>query len=488
MLQGLENAIVIVFYLVVDIGIRIYALVYIPQNRRPSSAMAWIVAIFFVPLLGFLLYLLIGNTKLPKKRRQKQQTIDGLITERTNHQAMIGEENAPDESFMGVASLNASLGALPLVGGNNLDIIEDYKQQLSDMTKDINNAKNYVHAEFYIMSFDETTKPFFDSLVAANKRGVKVKVLLDHIGSMPYPGYKPLLELFRANNVNYQLMLPVKPLKGQYQRPDLRNHRKLLVVDGKVGFAGSINIIDSTYQKKSNIKRGLHWHDLVVRTTGPIVGSLEAVFIGDWYAETDEILKYSKPKVGEKYIDAGSHDCQLVPSGPGYEGENNLKLFNSLMYMAKNKIIITSPYFVPDESMLYAITTAAERGVKVELFVSEIGDQFFVYHAQRSYYEVLLKSGVKIFMYKSPTVLHAKHVTIDDTVAVVGSSNMDMRSFSLDLEISLLVYSDDFVNKMRKVESRYKKNCRELTYKEWMDRPRKHRLIDNVARLTSSLQ
>lgn len=181
-------------------------------------------------------------------------------------------------------------------------------------------------------------------------------------------------------------------------------------------------------------------------------------------------------------------DCQIVPSGPGYPSENNLRLFLNLLYVAQKSIIITSPYFVPDESMLYAITTATARGVVVELFVSEIGDQAMVYHAQRSYYEALLLAGVRIWMYKSPTILHAKHFTIDDEVAVIGSSNMDMRSFSLNFEVSLMVRSADFVEDLREVQQDYRENSRELTMFEWRKQPLRSTVLDNLARLTAGLQ
>jgi cardiolipin synthase len=181
-------------------------------------------------------------------------------------------------------------------------------------------------------------------------------------------------------------------------------------------------------------------------------------------------------------------DAQVVPSGPGFDGENNLRLFNSLLYLAQERIIITSPYFVPDESMLYAITTAAQSGIDVQLFVSEIGDQPVVYHAQRSYYEELLRAGVRIWLYKAPTVLHSKFFTIDDEVAVIGSSNMDMRSFSLNLEISVMIHGKSFVDDLRKIEQEYRDTSRELFLDDWMKRPRAAAVLDNVARLTAAVQ
>ena len=182
----------------------------------------------------------------------------------------------------------------------------------------------------------------------------------------------------------------------------------------------------------------------MARFEGPVVAGIDALFVTDWYSETGELL--TREAAPARKSGDGDLDCQVVPSGPGFSGENNLRLFNSLVYAAQERIILVSPYFVPDDSMLYAITTAAQSGLDVQLFVSEIGDQFFAFHAQRSYYEQLLRSGVRIFRYAKPTILHAKHFTIDDQIAVIGSSNLDMRSFTLDLEISVMVRGEAFIS------------------------------------------
>jgi cardiolipin synthase A/B len=300
-------------------------------------------------------------------------------------------------------------------------------------------------------------------------------------------GYRKTLRRLKRMGVRWQLMLPVQPLRGKYQRPDLRNHRKILVVDGEVGFMGSQNIIDRSYNKRSNIRRGLKWKELVVRVEGPIVSGLEAIFATDWYLETGEPPMREIVPLGQE-AEAQNLDCQVVPSGPGYSNENNLKLFLALMYAARERIILTSPYFVPDEAMLRAISGATQRGVHVELFVSEIGDQALVYHAQRSYYEALLRAGVKIWLYRAPYILHSKHFTIDDDVAVIGSSNMDIRSFELNMEVSLLVRGTSFVREMRVVEDGYRANSRELTLDEWLGQPIRSTVLDNLARLTSALQ
>ena len=284
-------------------------------------------------------------------------------------------------------------------------------------------------------------------------------------------------------------MLPVMPLRGKYQRPDLRNHRKILVLDGDVGFLGSQNLIDRTYNKPKNRRRGLKWQELVTRVEGPVVRAMNAVFLTDWYSETGEILLDQAPGLtGQPTRDAGHLACQIVPSGPGFDNDNNLKLFNSLLYQARGRVSLTSPYFVPDESLIAAVTTASERGVDVELFVSELGDQPMVFHAQRSYYEVLLRAGVRIYLYPAPYILHAKHFTVDDDLAVIGSSNMDMRSFGLNLEVVMMVSGRSFTSQMRAVEDRYRAISRELTLEEHLDHHVGTRILDNLARLTSALQ
>ena len=225
----------------------------------------------------------------------------------------------------------------------------------------------------------------------------------------------------------------------------------------------------------------------MVRFDGPIVAGLNALFVTDWYSETDELLlREAEDDAQVKHRHA--LDAQVVPSGPGFELENNLRLFNALMYGAQRKLIVTSPYFVPDDSLLYAITNAAYRGLDVQLFASAVGDQWLVYHAQRSYYEALLRSGVRIWLYEAPTILHAKHISIDDEVAVIGSSNMDMRSFSLDYEISIMLRGKQAVADLREVEQSYREHSRELSLEEWQKRSFWSKTMDNIARLTAAVQ
>jgi cardiolipin synthase len=478
---------IVILLVLLDLSIRVFSIIYVPINRKPQTATGWLLAIFLIPYIGFILFLLVGSTKLPKSRRHKQAEINQYILDQTEGIERVRKDHTWPSWLDGVTELNKRLGSMPLVGNNRAELLPDYDEAIASMTAAVDDATRFVHVEFYIATLDDTTRPFFDALERATDRGVTVKFLLDHIASRGYPGYRDTLRRLDEMGAEWHLMLPVQPLRGKYQRPDLRNHRKILVVDGTVAFTGSQNLIDRSYDVQAHIQRGLRYKDLLARFEGPVVAGINALFVTDWYSETDELLLRETDPVQRAEQDAPL-DCQVVPSGPGFDGENNLRLFNVLLYKAEKKVSITSPYFVPDDSMLYAITTTAQRGVEVELFVGEIGDHTLTWHAQRSYYEGLLRAGVRIYLYNQPTILHAKHFTIDDDVAVIGSSNMDMRSFSLNLEISVMVRGRSFVDALRGVQQSYKEDSFEITLEEWLERPTRSQVLDNVARLTAALQ
>ena len=474
-----------------DWAIRITALIIVPRGREPTAAMAWLLAIFLIPFVGIIFFLLIGSSKLPKKRVEKQAEINRMIAARAAGLDLASDRATWPAWFASLTEQNRVLGALPALGGNTATLIGDYRGSIDAMAAEIDTATRFVHVEFFIVSFDETTKGFFAAMERAVQRGVTVRVLLDFIASGKAAGHDETYAELDRIGAKWSFMLPVRPLKGEYQRPDLRNHRKLVVVDGRVGFMGSQNLIDRSYNSKKNLKRGLQWQELVTRVTGPVVSAINAVFLSDWYLETDELL------VDDEHVPVAAVEpdhspdalvCQVVPSGPGYDAENNLRLFLALINSAQKRAIITSPYFVPDEAMLYAITSACYRGLDVQLFVSEIGDQGSVWPAQRSYYRNLLEAGVKIWLYPGPYILHSKHLSIDDDVAVIGSSNMDIRSFALNAEVTLLVRGRSFVEQMRAVEQGYRDAGRRLTLEEWEKEPASATFLDGVARLTSALQ
>lgn len=476
---------------VVDLLIKVVALGVVPRNRRPGTAMAWLLAILLIPSVGLIAYLMLGQTRLDRRRHERQRALNEEVTRyvaglpRPPHLESISPVDAA------TIELNERLGSLPATPGNRVDLIPDYAGSIEAMTAAVESAEHYVHVQFYITACDHLTEPFFDALDRATARGVTVRLLLDHLGSRGIPVWRQLVRRLNASDIDWHPLLPIAPLRGQLRRPDLRNHRKLLVVDGQVAFTGSQNLIEPGYDKPKNHRAGREWVELTARVEGPLVSALNVVFASDWNSETGELLRSELTESATAWLSgepAGDVTGQTVPSGPGLEAENNLRAFTSLMYAARERISITSPYFVPDESLLYAVTTAARRGVAVELFVSEGKDQFMVYHAQRSYYEALLEAGVRIYLYPKPAVLHAKHFSIDDEIAVLGSSNMDMRSFALNYEISLMLFDGDPVAQMRKVEDGYRAVSRELLLEEWLARPKVAAYVDNVLRLTAALQ
>jgi cardiolipin synthase len=476
----------------IELTIRITMVGIVPGNRRPTTAMAWLMAIFFLPVAGLLLYLLFANTKLSRRRIERQRNVNESILEATQH--LSGGTSAPDapDWVLSAVQLNRKLGALPLLAGNAVEFITDYKESLDEMRREIERARRYVHVQFYIIGDDELyVTPILEALERAVARGVKVRVLFDHLGSIRVKGYFSLVRRMSAAGINWRRMLPLAPFQRRWRRPDLRNHRKIVVVDGQVAFTGSQNLIEPGYKRASAHKIGREWVELMAKIHGPLVTSLDVVFATDWSQETDEDLLNDLAVVEEAILeapDAGEDLGQVVPSGPGFEAENNLRLFNTLIYSATERLSITSPYFVPDDSLLYAITTAAQRGVAVELFVCEKGDQALVQHAQQSYYEALLRAGVRIYRYHAPAVLHSKCMAVDDDVVVMGSSNMDMRSFSLNLEITLMLLGADLVSELMKVQDSYRENSTELTLEQWSRRTPVNRWIDNVARLSATLQ
>lgn len=470
-----------------EIAIVVAALGVIPGNRRPSTGMAWLILVLAVPFFGLLAFLFLGRADVGRKRRETQEQANEIIRERTAEVTQLDMAAHGLEYVTSVAFLNRRLGSLPAVKGNTVQLFPDYLESIEAMTRAVDGAERFVHVQFYITGWDEVTEPFFAALVRATERGVRVRLLLDHLGSRGIPSYKETVRRLDETDIEWRRLLPVDPLRGEWRRPDLRNHRKILVVDDAVAFAGSQNLIEPGYDKPKNHELGRKWVELTTSVRGPAVRSLDKVFLTDWYTETGELPDegiHSEPHGGGE----GDTVVQVVPSGPGFVAENNLRMFTTLIYSAQHRVSITSPYFVPDESLLYAMTTAAQRGVAVELFVGEEADQFMVHHAQRSYYQALLETGVRIHLYPSPLVLHAKHFTIDDTVAVLGSSNMDLRSFALNAEVTLMLLGEQVVRDMRAVEDTYRSLSRELTLAEWQDRPRRSRYIDNVMRLTSALQ
>lgn len=485
--------------LIIDYTIKILAIGYVPEGRRPSSSNAWLLTILLIPFLGLPLFLLMGSPYINKRRHRIHQEVNDLIEDVHDDVPDVPEGMEVSAETESVIRLNRKLTRMPALTGVNHGVHHDYEASIRRMTEAVDEARSYVHVEIYIMAWDETTRPFFRALERAVQRGVKVRLLFDQVGSWKYPGYRTLKKELTRMGVDWYLMLPLQPWKRRFRRPDLRNHRKMLIIDGDVGFLGSQNIIDSSYLMRGNVKIGRHWIDVMVEMSGPIVSSMEMIFASDWYMESGETLDirdYAEAhmKIANTEKTSATNLVQIVPSGPGYTTEPNLRMFNSIVHHAKKRLVLCSPYFIPDESLLEAVTSACYRGVRVELYVSEQADQFSVDHAQSSYYQALLEAGVHIYQFPRPAVLHSKYVLADpddvdgDPLGVVGSSNLDMRSFGLNYEISMMIAKGNLIQQLNALTTTYAQQCKTLPLEKWNERSWGRRYVDNVMRLTSALQ
>jgi cardiolipin synthase A/B len=453
-------------------------LVVVPFRRAPSAAKGWLLLIFFEPWVGLLLYVLIGRAKLPRKQRAKLAELPeamATVAERfANHPNLFHPE--VDPALSQAVALAEHLGGSPILGGNSVEILVDYDGVIARLVADIDRAQHHVHLQFYIFADDAATGPVIAALDRAARRGVACRVLIDAIGSRA--AVRTLRPKLTALGVANHAMLPVSLFPWRKARLDLRNHRKIAVIDGRVGYTGSQNLVAAGFNK------GLTYEDLMVRVHGPVVLELQYIFASDWFLETSEVLEgdgeFPDPTV------AGAVPAQALPSGPAFPTQNNQRLFVALVYGARRQVVLTTPYFIPDEPLLQAMQSAAQRGVDVHLVVSEKGDKAFVTFAQESYYEELLEAGVHVHLYQQ-NFLHAKHLSIDDSVAMIGTSNLDIRSFALNAEVMLMIYDPATVAWLAIEQERYFDNSRLLTLADWQKRSYARKLAQNLSRLLSPL-
>ena len=488
--------------MVIDYTIKFAVIGVIPENRKPSSANAWLLVILLIPFLGLPLYFFLGSTFLSRRRHRIQREANELLEDVHESFPDYPAGAAVTDEVASMAHLNRTLTGFPALDGHVKAVWTDYQGTMRRLAAAIDDAQHHVHVEIYAMAWDSTTAPVWEAMERAVARGVRVRVLLDHIGSQKYPGFRAFKKRMTTAGIDWHLMLPLQPLRGTFRRPDLRNHRKLLIIDDSVAFMGSFNLIDRSYLTPSHVRKARQWVDAFVELTGPIVASLETMFAVDWYTEAGEILDIRAP-FDDDSTDHDQNVLQLIPSGPGYTTEPNLRMFNTLIHHARERLVLCSPYFVPDDSMLEAITTACYRGVRVDLLVGEKADQFMVHHAQSAYYQQLLEAGVHIWQFPAPYVLHTKFAIADPAVwthpdsesgsarneiAIMGSSNMDMRSFSLNYENSLFILEGPLITELCDLTSSYLSVSHQLTLEEWKKRPWTRRYIDNVMKLTSAVQ
>jgi cardiolipin synthase len=467
-------------YYISEWAVRFIMLIYVPQKRSAAAARGWLLMIFLLPWPGVILYALIGRPYLPKRRVALQAKISKMIKDeqalRSAGKPMEAVANLPPQ-FSHVVKLAQNLGDFQIFAGNEIELIDDYEVAIDRIVADIDSAVHHAHLLYYIFADDRTGNKIADALIRAVSRGVSCRVLMDGRGSRS--GLNRLGPKLREKGVEVVALLPGNVFRRfTASRIDLRNHRKIVVIDGKLGYVGSQNIIDADFKKP------LVYEEVVVRVAGPVVAEMQAVLLADRLVETGEPVRH--PLMFPELPPQTGIAAQLLPSGPGYPHENNQRFIVSLLHAATQRIVITSPYFIPDDPFIQAMTTAVLRGVEVHLVVSKQIDQYLVGLGQRSFYDELLEGGVRIHSY-TKRFLHAKHVSIDDCIALIGSSNMDIRSFMLNAEVMLVVYDQKIVADLKRIQDRYFADSEEVSAQAWRERPVVYRVLQNTARLADSL-
>ncbi len=461
--------------IVADWAIRLIMLPIVPTRRSPEAAKGWLLLIFFLPWVGLVAYLLIGRPRLPGWRIERLQAyLERVEPLRLRYAGVpsilppaVPPAYAPNER------LSTDLARMPNFGGNAVELLTDYSATLVRIAAEIDAARETVHLCYYIFQDDAHTQPVIAALARAVGRGVHCRVLIDAFGSRPM--IPVLVPKLRQLGVDTRVALPFRWRKPE--RLDLRNHRKIVVVDGRVGYTGSQNMVGPDF------KPGLTYSELVARIEGPTAVQLQLVFGADWFAETGEFIGdacFPPP------VEAGDCPAQILPNGPASPTQRAQRMAVNLVYAARRRVVITTPYFIPNQALQEALETAVQRGVEVHLIVDHRKDQFMVANAQRSYYESLLTAGVHIHAYRD-AFLHTKSISIDGEIAWVGSCNMDLRSFELNEEVVALFYSRPIALALATIEESYMRGSEEVGLAAWRERPFHEQLVQNLMRLVSPL-
>lgn len=473
------GAILAVLYLIADWGIRIVLIPVVIRRHRIGEALAWLSLIFFQPFIGAAVYFVVGRNVLGRKRIAQHDEANRLVD--THEHRLNQREHAPDpdeipQNRRDLVRLARSLGRMPLVRGNDAEFIADTQDFIKQLVEAIHSAKHHVHLLYYIMRQDESGERICEAVERAAQRGVHCRILLDGVGS------RTALEVYgprmRKAGAEVLATLPVKLLRRQFARIDVRNHRKLAIIDGHTAFTGSHNACDADYGKKT----AGEWIDLTARLTGPIVYQLQLTFLEDWVTETGVVPNDPSMFITPKYT--GNLPMQSVPSGPGDRSEAFHHIAVSAINEAEHTVVMTTPYLIPDEPSLLALKLRALAGIRTVIIVPEKPDQRLVAAAAKAYYEELLQAGVEIYLFQGG-VLHAKTFTIDKSFVLFGSANFDRRSFRLNYELNLLMIGEPVVEALHAHQMSYKAQSRRLTLDQVEAVPHWRQLMYHTAKLFS---
>jgi len=464
-------------------GLALVPLVLV-RRKEPSSTIAWILTLLFLPAVGAILFLLFGRDRIrwPAKRKRE---LDAIV----RAQVAASREEPPDAD--GVARIPVTdpleralfrigqrLTHLRATSGNAVDVLTEGDATYEALGAAIDGARHHVHAQYYLIRDDATGAWFRDRLCAAARRGVCVRLLMDGYGCFALgPGWRRPL---RKAGVRVGDFLPMRSVL--LQPINLRNHRKIVVVDGETAFTGGFNIGD---EYRGHMKGVGGWRDVHLRIRGPAAAELQRVFFQDWAFATGEPI--DPGQYFPKHTPArGDATIAVVTSGPDTRTEAIHRLFFGAIVGAEREVLVTTPYFVPTESLLVAMELAAMRGVELDLLLPGHSNHGVTFHAGRSVYGPLLDAGVRLLEY-GPGIVHAKTLVADGRVALVGSANMDLRSFRLNFEVHTLVHDSTTAAALRQAFLGYLADSRRVEAAAWHARRWTLRVKEGAARLVSPL-
>ncbi|MFH0902211.1 MAG: cardiolipin synthase [Pseudomonadota bacterium] len=433
------------------------------RRRGFAGTLAWVLAIAALPVVGALGYLMLGN---PHVRRTKRRRLAALERVRRAIQPcndpLVRDLAALQPHARSLVKLASRLTGLEPTCGNHLELLLENARAFSRKEEAILGAKQSIWAEYYIIKNDDTGRRFLDLLIARAREGLDVRLLYDAVGAFGIDASR--VAALQAAGGEVAEFLPVNPCRRRWAT-HLRNHRKILVVDGEIAFLGGMNVGDE-YSGKGLWRARLPWRDTHLRLRGPAAHELAAIFDEDWCFTTDESLPLpARPEASA--FSFGDSTVALLPSGPDQEVNATSAVYFSAIATAASRCYVESPYFIPDEPTLRALTNAALRDVDVRIIVPSRSDIPLMIPAIRSYYPALLKAGVRLFEYQ-PTMLHAKTMVVDGLVALVGSANLDVRSFGLNFEASALMVDPGFASALETQFFADAASSREITT-EWLE-------------------
>jgi cardiolipin synthase len=426
--------------------------VLLRSYREPTIRISWIVVILAVPVAGIALYALLGETSVGRRRVERRKrvldTLPAFLDIPGAAAAIAGPTlNARHAALFKVGQ---SISGFVPVCGNRAELFADSDTTIDAMIRDMDAATDHIHVLFYIWLPDGNGKKVAEALMRASRRGVTVRAMADDIGSRTLVKHPLWAEMGRAGVRQARALKVGNPLwRALIGRIDLRNHRKIVVIDNHVTYCGSQNCADPAFLPKA---RYAPWVDAVMRFEGPVARQNQLLFAADWMSEFPEdlrpLLMQPLPELEPAFV------AQVIAEGPTDRPSAAPEMFASLIYAAQYELIVTTPYYVPVDSLQSAFRAAANRGVRVTLILPERNDDFAVKATARSYYKDLISAGVQIFEYR-PGLLHTKSVTVDGEITLIGSANMDCRSFALNFENNILLCDNEMTTAMR---------ARQMTY------------------------